>query len=78
MSKKPTRSSHGMREEYDSSGAIRGKFYREGATHTPPVHLDRDVLKFLQQRLAACSKPLNDLVNELLKKQIEMFECVGS
>ncbi len=36
-----------MKDEYDFSKGERGKFFREGAAHVPPVHLDTEVLNYL-------------------------------
>jgi hypothetical protein len=64
-----------MKDEYDFSNAERGRFFRKGATLAPPVHLDPDVLAFLTARAAARGMSLNDLVNALLKKDIELIEA---
>ncbi len=65
-----------MKDEYDFTGAKRGKFYRAGGSLVPPVHLDADILKYLQNRAVARGKSLNDLVNEMLKIDIELIEAV--
>jgi predicted HicB family RNase H-like nuclease len=62
-----------MKDEYDFSQAERGRFYRKDAALVPPVHLDPEVLTFLTARAQARGIPLNDLVNELLKKDIELI-----
>jgi hypothetical protein len=64
-----------MKDEYDFSRAERGRFYRPDAIMVPPVHLDPEVLAFLTVRAQARGIPLNDLVNELLKKDIELIEA---
>lgn len=64
-----------MKEEYDFSKGERGKFYRKDAVLVPPVHLEPDVLEYLQERAAARGTTLNKLVNELLKKDIELIEA---
>ena len=64
-----------MRDECDFSKAPRGRFYRQDALLAPPVHLDPEVLAFLTARGAARGVPLNDLVNALLKKDIELIEA---
>ena len=64
-----------MKEEYDFSKAERGKFYRPGATLVHPVHLDPEVLAFLTARAQARGISLSDLVNALLKKDIELIEA---
>ena len=61
-----------MKDEYDFSKATRGKFYRRDAALVPPVHLEADVLKCLQQRAAASGMTINQLVNELLRKDLEL------
>ena len=78
MSKRPRKTDDGMKVEYDFSGATRGKFYREGAVLVPPIHLDADVLTYLKARAEARGTTLNRLVNELLKKDIELIEAVGA
>jgi len=65
-----------MKDEYDFSNAERGKFYRPGARLIPPVHLDPEVLSYLAARAEARGTSLNDLVNELLRKDIELIETV--
>jgi len=65
-----------MKDEYDFSKAERGRFFRHDATLAPPVHLDAEVLSFLTERAAARGIPLNELINELLKKDIELIEAV--
>lgn len=66
-----------MRDEYDFTGAVRGKFYRKNAVHIPPVHLEPRVLKYMQARAAARGLSLSALINELLKTQIELIETEG-
>ncbi len=76
MSKAPHKADADMKDEYDFSAATRGKFYREGAVLVAPIHLDPEVRAFLAARAAARGKSLSDLVNELLKKDIELIEAV--
>jgi hypothetical protein len=64
-----------MKDEYDFSKGQRGRFYRQDAVLAPPVHLDPEVLAFLTARAQARGIALNDLVNELLKKDIELIEA---
>ena len=65
-----------MRDEYDFSKGERGKFHRPDAVLTPPVHLDPAVLAFLTARAEARGVTLSELVNALLKKDIELIEAV--
>jgi len=63
-----------MKGEYDFSKAQRGRFFRENSVLAPPLHLDPDILAFLTARATARGISLNELVNELLKKDIELIE----
>jgi hypothetical protein len=60
-----------MKDEYDLSKGERGRFRRPGAVLVPPVHLDPEVLAFLAVRAEARGVSLSELVNALLKKDIE-------
>jgi hypothetical protein len=63
-----------MKPEYDFSKGERGKFYQPDLKLIPPVHLDPQVLEYLAARAKAKGIPLNDLINSLLKKDIELIE----
>ena len=76
MSKRPRKTDDGMRDEYDFSSAVRGRFYRKGANLVPPVHLEPEVLAYLEARARARGITLSRLVNELLRKDIELIETV--
>lgn len=65
-----------MRDEYDFSRGVRGKFYQPGTKLVPPVHLEPEVLDYLSARAKAKGTTLNDLVNQLLKKEIDIIETV--
>jgi hypothetical protein len=75
MSKRPRKTEDDMKDEYDFSGGARGKFYRENAELIPPVHLEPDVLAYLKTRAEARGTSLSKLVNELLRKDIELIEA---
>ncbi len=63
-----------MKPPYDFSTAQRGKFHRPGAKLIPPVHLKPETLDDLATRAEARGVTLNELVNEFLKKDIELIE----
>jgi hypothetical protein len=63
-----------MKTDYDFSKAERGKFFRKDAVPVPPVHLEPEVLSYLSARAAARGTSLSALVNDLLKKDIELIE----
>lgn len=64
-----------MKDEYDFSTAERGKFFRKGARFVPPVHLEPDVLAYLSNLAVTRGTSLNDLVNALLKEDIERIDA---
>src|SRR5262249_7664760 len=64
-----------MRDEYDFSKAERGKFHRPNASLAPPVDLEPEVLAFLTARAEARGVTLSELINALLKKDIELIEA---
>ncbi len=66
-----------MKDEYDFSKAVRGKFYRADAQLIPPVHLEAEVLDYLSARATARGTSLSNLVNTLLKKDIELIEAAN-
>jgi len=64
-----------MKDEYDFSNAPRGKFRRPDAAFDIPVYLDAPVREFLTARAKAKGVDVNDLVNELLKREIDQIEA---
>lgn len=64
-----------MKNEYDFSSAERGKFHRTDAMLHVPIYLDPQ----LRERLAAHAKAkgveIEQLVNELLKRDIDLIEA---
>lgn len=63
-----------MPDEIDFSKGVRGKFFKPGMRLNLPVYLDSEV----QERLStlACAKgvDLTALINDLLRKDIELIE----
>ncbi len=64
-----------MKDEYDFSKAEQGRFFRPDAALVPPVHLEADVLAFLAARAETRGISLNELVNSLLRKDMERIEA---
>lgn len=64
-------------QEIDFSAGTRGKFYREGAVARLPVYLEPAVQDYLAARAQARGIELDQLVNELLEKDIERIEAAG-
>ncbi len=65
-----------MRDEYDFSKGERGKLFKPDAQLNLPVYLDEDVRSYLQRQATAKGKELNEIVNEMLKKDIDLIETV--
>jgi hypothetical protein len=66
-----------MKDEYDFSNAERGKFYRQNATLDLPVYLDAPVRDYLSARAKAKGVEVNELVNDLLRRDIDLIKAAG-
>jgi len=66
-----------MKDEYDFSHAERGKFYRPNLRLIPPVRLEPEVLDFLATRAKERGTTINQLLNQLLKKDIELIQTAS-
>jgi predicted HicB family RNase H-like nuclease len=66
-----------MKDEYDFSSAERGKFYRPDLRLIPPVRLEPEVLDFLATSAKKRGTTVNQLVNQLLKKDIELIQAAA-
>jgi cytidylate kinase len=63
-----------MKQEYDFSKAERGRFYRKGAELRLPIYLESK-LQFQLERIAQRKgKELSEVVNQLVKKEVELLE----
>lgn len=65
-----------MKEEYDFSKGERGKFYHEDAQLNVPVYLDNAIRAYLAARAKSKDIELDQLVNELLSKDIALIKSV--
>jgi allophanate hydrolase subunit 1 len=57
-----------VKDEYDFSGAERGKFFREASRLRLPLYLDDQVLKDLTERARINGVTVSELVQDLLKR----------
>jgi len=71
----PASSNDDMPAEIDFSKGTRGKFFRPNARLSLPVYLDADVQDYLSARAKARGIDVDQLVNDLLKKDIELIEA---
>lgn len=67
-----------MRDEYDFSKGERGKFHSREAQNEMPIYLEDEVLNYLSAKAKAKGVDLGELVNDLLKKDIELIEGVSN
>lgn len=77
MKPKPAKTTEpAMRDEYDFSQGVRGKFYRKDATLNLPIYLDDEVREYLTERARSKGVQLSELVNDMLRKDISLVESV--
>jgi hypothetical protein len=67
-----------MKSEYDFKNAQRGKFFRTAASLELPVYLESGVRAYMTERANAKSVSVSDLVNDLLKRDIDLIEASRS
>ncbi|HTM11879.1 MAG TPA: hypothetical protein VL127_03150 [Bryobacteraceae bacterium] len=65
-----------MKPEYDFSTGERGKFFRPNDELRLPIYLSADVQNYLTERAAQKGIPLGEMVNTLLKQEIQLIESV--
>lgn len=63
-----------MKREYDFANAERGKFHRREMELAAPVRLDPELETRLTSYAQSKGTTLNALVNDLLRKDIELIE----
>jgi cytidylate kinase len=63
-----------MKSRYDFSKGERGKFYRKGATLRLPIYLDGQLQKRLERIAQKKGQDLDEVVRDLLTKDVELLE----
>jgi hypothetical protein len=66
-----------MKDEYDFSTAEQGKFYVPVEDIQMPIYLDKDIANYLSEKCQANPESLQTLVNDLLRKDIEIVRRVA-
>ena len=66
-----------MKREYDFSKGVRGKFFRKGSELHLPIYLDNATRRRLERIAKRNGKPVTELVNQLLKKDVELLEALS-
>jgi hypothetical protein len=62
-----------MKDEYDFSKGVRGKFYHSDTRLNLPVYLDDDVVEFVQKYARRKKVDMQTVVNEMLRSNKEMI-----
>jgi hypothetical protein len=65
-----------MKPEYDFNKGERGKFFRPNAELQLPIYLNADIQSYLIARAAEKGMQLGEMVNALLKQDIQIIESV--
>jgi hypothetical protein len=65
-----------MKEEYDFSNAEQGKFYVPVEDIQLPIYLDKDIIQYFNEKCLTTQENLQVLVNDLLRKDIEIAKRV--
>ena len=65
-----------MKDHYDFRGAERGKFYRPPEDLNIPIYLDPQVRQALGAMAGNTGRDLGALVNDLLRKDIELLRAM--
>ena len=66
-----------MPAEIDFSGGKRGQFHQTGGQLHLPVYLERQVQDWLAALASAKGVEMSTLVNDMLKKDIELIDIAG-
>lgn len=66
-----------MKDEYDFSTAEQDKFYIPAEEIQLPIYLDQDIAQFLSKTCENRGNNLQELVNDLLRKDIEIARRVA-
>jgi len=65
-----------MKDEYDFSQGERGKFYRPDAEFVTPIYLEQDVIGYLSERAEAKGVEVEQLINDMLRRDIALVEAL--
>lgn len=65
-----------MKEEYDFSNGVRGKFYNKDAKFNLPIYLEPEIESFIATLAKEQKKNINEIVNALLFKDKELMELM--
>lgn len=60
-----------MKEEYDFSGGVRGRFYKPKKIPTT-LRLDDDIILYFKKRASEEKVPYQTLINAFLRKELKV------
>ena len=63
-----------MKNEYNFSNGVRGKFYNENAKINIPIYLDKDVAEFIEEVSRRNKIDPQTIVNKVLRKNKNMIQ----
>ncbi len=66
-----------MKKQYDFSKGVRGKFYRRGLKLTLPIYLEPNVEAFLRQLADQKRTDVASIVNEWIRRDIELIKSAS-
>ena len=66
-----------MKDEYDFSKATRGKFYKKNSEIHIPIYLEPDLESHFIKLAKQKKQTLNDVINSILSKDLEIAELVS-
>lgn len=64
-----------MKQEYDFSKGVRGKFYQPDARLNLPVYLDDDIAEFIQRYAKRKKVDMQTIVNDMLRSNKELLQA---
>ncbi|MDO8453061.1 MAG: hypothetical protein Q7S59_00650 [Sulfurimonas sp.] len=66
-----------MKEEYDFSKGVRGKFYKEDAVFNLPIYLEPEIESFFSTLAKKQNTNLTQIINKFLSKDKELIEIAS-
>ncbi|WP_295392739.1 hypothetical protein [uncultured Thiodictyon sp.] len=63
-----------MKDQYDFSNAEQGRFFVPADEIEVPIYLDQDVFRYLKAKSTGSNADVQTLVNDLLRKDIEIAD----
>jgi hypothetical protein len=66
-----------MKDEYDFSKAVRGKFYCPDVTLNIPIYLEPENLVFVEKLAKKKRADISKIVNDLIRSDIQIAKVLG-